>query len=182
LISQLSHQMGHEMYGFSSPPGASLAAATGERKAEGRPRDSRYRAMAGSLFDRLLVDDEDEDVFSSHAQEPIEGIIRSIKRNLHRVLNMHAGGAAANPGLGLADMNHSTVNSKEVSEHIVASIRHCILSSEPRITKADIACINDPDTPLTLQFAITCYIKAASIKEQIRIDLAMRDGHFYHID
>jgi len=176
--------MGHKMYGFSSAEAFSSTKARSSQaeSLETRPRDSRYRAMAGSLFDRLLVDDEDEHLIISPTQEPIEGIVSSIKRNLHRVLNMHAGGAAANPQLGLADMNHSTVNSKEVSEHIVASIRHCILSSEPRITKADIACINDPDTPLTLQFAITCHVKASSIKEQIRIDLAMRDGHFYHIE
>jgi len=158
------------MYGFVSPA----------RKGAPQFRDTQTRIAAGSLFDRLILDDED--VVIHPTQEPIEGVIRSIKRNLDRVLNMHAGGAAANPALGLTDMNHSTVNSKEVSEHIVASIRNCILSSEPRILQADIACINDPDTPLTLQFAITCHVKAASLKEQIRIDLAMRDGHFYHLD
>jgi len=145
-------------------------------------RDSQHRAAAGSLFDRLVLDDEDRELSVSHLQEPIEGIVRSIKRNLDRVLNMHAGGAAANPELGIADMNHSTVNSREVSEHIVASIRSCILASEPRITQADISYITDPDAPLTLQFAITCHVKVSSIKEQIRIDLAMRDGHFYHLD
>jgi len=174
------------MSGFSQNEKRSFAnpspAVRAPSHVEIRPRDSHYRAMAGSLFDRLLVDDEDMDVATSAAQEPIEGVVRSIKRNLDRVLNMHAGGAAANPDLGLTDMNHSTVNSREVSEHIVASIRNCILSSEPRIMQADIACINDPDTPLTLQFAITCHVKAASLKEQIRIDLAMRDGHFYHLE
>jgi len=145
-------------------------------------RDSQRRAAAGSLFDRLVLDDEDRDISLAQLQEPIEGVVRSIKRNLDRVLNMHAGGAAANPQLGIADMNHSTVNSLEVSEHIVDSIRVCILSSEPRITQADISYTTDPDAPLTLQFAITCHVKVSSIKEQIRIDLAMRDGHFYHLD
>jgi len=154
------------------------AFASSDYHAAALPRDRQTRIMAGSLFDRLSLDDEDVDVTAYSGDEPIEGVIRSIKRNLDRVLNMHAGGAAANPGLGLTDMNHSTVNSREVSEHIVASIRSCILSSEPRIIDADIACINDPDAPLTLQFAITCHVKAANIKEQVRIDLAMRDGHF----
>jgi len=160
------------MHGFVSPL----------RKGAPQFRDTQTRIAAGSLFDRLSLDDEDMDVATHPTQEPIEGVIRSIKRNLDRVLNMHAGGAAANPGLGLTDMNHSTVNSREVSEHIVASIRSCILSSEPRIVDAHISYINDPDSPLTLQFSITCHVKAASLKEQVRIDLAMRDGHFYHLN
>lgn len=143
--------------------------------------NSRSRAAAGSLFDRLIIDDEDID-FPSYGGDRIDGIVRSIKRNLDRVLNMHAGGAAANPELGITDMNHSTVNALDVSDHIVSSIRNCILASEPRITEVKVNCVNDPDAPLTLQFAIVCMVKVSSVAEQIQIDLAMKDGHFHQLD
>jgi len=151
---------------------------------------SHVRAVRGSLFDRLILDDEDMGFIPAQGShigratqgEHIEGIVRSIKRNLDRVLNMHAGGAAANPQLGIEDMNHSTVSSKEISEHIVASIRDCITCAEPRINSVDVRYMSDAQAPLTLQFAITCLVNVASVEEQIRIDLAMRDGHFHQLD
>jgi len=148
---------------------------------EGIVGTSAARAAKGSLFDRLILADEDMD-FMPQKGDHIEAVVRSIKRNLDRVLNMHAGGAPASPNLGIEDMNHSTVSSKEVSEHIVSSIRDCITSAEPRINHVDVRYVNDADTPLTLQFSITCLVNVATVEEQIRIDLAMRDGHFHQLD
>jgi type VI secretion system lysozyme-like protein len=137
---------------------------------------SQARAAAGSLFDRLILDEEDADArIGAHS---IDAVIRSIKRNLERILNTHAGGAAANPKLGVSDFNDGAVRSNDATAHIMASIRHCIGAYEPRIDDVQVSYLADADQPLTLRFSIQAKVKASSSNELVRIDMAMRDGRF----
>lgn len=137
---------------------------------------TQARTAAGSLFDRLILDEEDADVvIGAH---PVDAIIRSIKRNLERILNTHTGGAAANPQLGISDFNDGAIQSNDATTHIIASIRRCISANEPRISDVEVQYLPDPDQPLTLRFSIVARIKAANSKEMVRIDMAMRDGRF----
>lgn len=141
--------------------------------------DSKSRIAAGSLFDRLVLDDEDLEpaVFGTD----IDGVVRSIRRNLNRALNVHAGSAAANLDFGIPDFNFSTVGSLEISTQLVQSIRHCIEIAEPRVHNIQVSCLPNPDSPLDLNFAITCEVDVDQKEETIRIDIAMRDGRFHNL-
>ncbi|PYE85284.1 type VI secretion system baseplate subunit TssE [Phyllobacterium leguminum] len=141
--------------------------------------DSRSRVAAGSLFDRLLLDEEELEV--SPSADATDSLLRSIQRNLERILNTHAGGAAANPQVGVTDFNDGTISSNDVSKHITASIDYCIRTFEPRIGDVRVEHAPDPSQPLQLRFTIVASIKVASTNEQIRIDMAMRDGRFHQI-
>ncbi|MCB5205263.1 type VI secretion system baseplate subunit TssE [Neorhizobium sp. T786] len=147
--------------------------------ARGAVWNSRSRTAAGSLFERLLIDEEDLDVLAYDSR--IDALLRSIKRNLDRALNIHAGGAAANPLVGVTDFNDSTVNSNDVADHMTAAIKSCIQAAEPRISCVDVKHIPDPEAPLLLKFAVLCSIDVDDVHEQIRIDMAMRDGRIHQL-
>ncbi|UXN08095.1 type VI secretion system baseplate subunit TssE [Bartonella sp. HY761] len=155
--------------------------STSQKKPSGTPEkqviDAKTRIASGSLLDRLITDDEG--LPQTHYTYEIDGIIRSIKRNLNRALNVHAGGALSNMALGIPDFNHSTVSSFEVSMQLIDAIRKCIATAEPRIFNVEVKSQSDVDSPLELNFFITAMLKIAKGEEQIRIDIAMRDGHFY---
>jgi type VI secretion system lysozyme-like protein len=137
---------------------------------------SRARSMAGSLFDRLLSDEEETPL--DWSADPLDARVRSIKRNLARILNTRAGGAAANPELGIADFNDGVMQSNDPTRHISASIRECILANEPRISDVQVQHHPDPDKPLSLKFSVVASIPVAGSTEQIRVDLSMLDGRF----
>lgn len=152
----------------------------GRRPAAAYTRDvnwtSKSRQAAGSLFERLVVDDEDMGVPA--AAGGVDALLRSIKRNLDRALNVHAGGAAANPRFGMIDFCDSTVSSSDIAHDAITAIRDCILLADPRISAADVRHMPDPDTPLSLKFSVVCSIDVADAHEQMRIDMVMRDGRF----
>jgi len=141
--------------------------------------DSRSRIAAGSLFDRLVLDDEDQQPVMTG--DEIGGIVSSIRRNLSRALNVHAGSACSNMEFGIPDFNFSTVGSLEVSTQLVQFIRRCIEIAEPRVHNVQVSCLSNPDSPLDLNFAITCGVSVGRKDEVIRIDMAMRDGHFHNL-
>jgi type VI secretion system lysozyme-like protein len=132
--------------------------AAARADASGTVWGSRARTMAGSLFERLIVDEEE--ISLDWSGDLTDGRVRSIKRNLGRILNTRAGGAAANSALGVGDFNDGVMRSSDPTKHICASIRECILANEPRISDVDAS------------------ILVSGRKEQIRVDLAMLDGRF----
>lgn len=139
--------------------------------------DSKMRAAAGSLIDRLMMDDEDIEV--SNSNFTIEGVLASIKRNLRRTLNIHAGSALSNTEIGMPDFNHSTVSSLDVSVHLIEAIRRCIEVAEPRLKNIEVKSNSDIHSAMDLDFLITADLSVSTEEEQIRIDIAMRDGHFF---
>lgn len=139
--------------------------------------DSKTRSALGSLIDRLMLDDEDIEISRHHFV--VDGVLSSIKRNLGRTLNIHAGSAQSNTEIGIPDFNHSTVNSLDVSTHIIDAIRRCIEVAEPRLKNIEVKSISDMHSAMDLDFLITADLSVSSEDEQIRIDIAMRDGHFF---
>ena len=136
--------------------------------------NSRNRSAAGSLFERLVLDEEDRSVDCTGTE--VQGTVRSIKRHLLRLLNAREGGAASAPELGLVDFNVSSVESNDLTQHIAASIRRCIDRYEPRVRVRSVECARDPDRPLDLNFRIVADVPAGNNKELVQIDLLMRDG------
>ncbi len=135
---------------------------------------SLIRALSGSLFDRLALDDEEETV--NVRGDPLDGTVRSIKRNLARVLNVRTGGASAAPKLGIVDFNDCAMHSSDLARAAATSIRDCIVHYEPRLINVKVEHISDPDNPLLLQFSISAQIPVTDGKEQIRIDIMMEEG------
>jgi type VI secretion system lysozyme-like protein len=150
--------------------------AAARADASGTVWGSRARTMAGSLFERLIVDEEE--ISLDWSGDLTDGRVRSIKRNLGRILNTRAGGAAANSALGVGDFNDGVMRSSDPTKHICASIRECILANEPRISDVDVEHIPDLEQPLSPRFSIVASILVSGRKEQIRVDLAMLDGRF----
>ncbi|WP_297323354.1 type VI secretion system baseplate subunit TssE [uncultured Bartonella sp.] len=139
--------------------------------------DSKMHAASGSLIDRLMMDDEDIEVPNSSFT--IDGVLNSIKRNLSRTLNIHAGSAVSNVEIGMPDFNHSTVSSLDVSVHLIEAIRRCIEVAEPRLKNIEVKSNSDVHSAMDLDFLITADLSVSTEEEQIRIDIAMRDGHFF---
>jgi type VI secretion system protein len=138
---------------------------------------SRRRAAAGSLFDRLLIDEEDTG--SPGPGDPVDAVVASIKRNLARVLNARSGGAASNPELGVVDFNDSSVRSNDMLRSIATSIRDCVERFEPRARDAEVEFFADPDAPLSLRFAVRARIMVADAAQAVRVDIQMNaDQHF----
>ena len=135
---------------------------------------SRMRAMAGSLCDRLALDDEDETV--GMQGDPLDAKIRSIKANLSHILNVRSGGASASPELGVVDFNDCAMLSRDLVKAAAVSIRDCIVRYEPRLTDIRVENVSDPSNPLLLQFSITAHVPAANAREQVRIDILMEEG------
>jgi type VI secretion system protein len=136
--------------------------------------DSRLRTAGGSLFERLIIDEEDLDPPTD--LDPLNAKVRSIKRHLVRLLNTRVGGAAASPTLGVTDFNDSTVESNDMAKHIAHSIQTCINEFEPRVSVESVTNVPDPDRPLNLQFKIITSMYVGEKKQKVQIDLLMEDG------
>jgi type VI secretion system lysozyme-like protein len=138
-----------------------------------RASASRLRILNGSLFDRLVADEEDIGHLSGMDVDGAQ--IASIKGNLGRVLNLRAGGAAANPGLGIIDMNDGAVRSNDMIRQIAESIRGCIVMGEPRIADVRVGYIAATDEPLSLRFRITACIGKAEAESSAEFDLCLNN-------
>lgn len=130
--------------------------------------------MSGSLFDRL-ASDEDEEAINPKGDQ-IDARVRSIKRNLARVLNVRAGGAGSAPELGVVDFNDSAAQSGDLIKDAIASIESCIREYEPRLGQVDVKHVPEANRPLELQFAIVAYLPVSTGHERIRIDIMMEEG------
>ncbi|MGH0002252.1 type VI secretion system baseplate subunit TssE [Pseudovibrio ascidiaceicola] len=141
--------------------------------------DSRLRTARGSLFERLIADEEE--ISPPQNIDLLEAKVNSIKRHLAKLLNARAGASAATPDLGLVDFNLSSVATNDLTQHIAASIRQCIEKYEPRVQVRSVHFLRDPDRPLELRFKATLLMPALSQGEQVQIDILMKDGHVAHI-
>ncbi|WP_310620619.1 type VI secretion system baseplate subunit TssE [Flexibacterium corallicola] len=136
--------------------------------------DSGLRAARGTLFERLIADEEDAPLPTD--RDGMNAKIQSIKRHLKKILNARAGAALAAPELGLDDLNVANASTGDLSQHISMSIRKCIEEYEPRVTVRSIEFVPDPDRPLSLLFKIQTAVPVGNQKEQCVIDILMTDG------
>lgn len=133
--------------------------------------DGQARMRVGSLFERLVHDEEDRD-FPSEL-DPTAAQVASIKRHLVNLLNTRVGGSASAPGLGVSDFNDGSVESNDMIKHIEWSIAHCIKTYEPRVANAEVESQANPDDPLDFRFRIFCDVLVGSDKERVQVDLMM---------
>lgn len=134
------------------------------------------RRSAGSLFERLLLDEEELVPFQHGG---IDAVLASIKKNLDRALNVHAGGAAANPLLGMVNFSDGMLTCSDIANDGIAAIELCILNAEPRISSVEVRHIPDADLPLSLKFSAVCSVRVLDYSEMLVVDLIMRDGKFH---
>lgn len=141
--------------------------------------DSKLRTARGSLFERLVSDEEE--ISPPHCTDLVEAKVNSIKRHLVKLLNARAGTSAATPDLGLADFNLSSMETNDLTQHIATSIRQCIEEYEPRVRVLSVQFMPDPDRPLNLRFKIILVMSAVHLGEQVQIDILMKDGRVAQI-
>ncbi|KZL05027.1 Gene 25-like lysozyme [Pseudovibrio axinellae] len=141
--------------------------------------DSKLRTARGSLFERLVADEEE--LAPPHGADLVESKVNSIKRHLVKLLNTRAGASAATPDLGLVDFNISNVETNDLTQHIAASIRQCIEEYEPRVRVKAVQFMPEPDRPLNLLFKIILIMPARDRGEQVQIDILMKDGRVAQI-
>ena len=122
--------------------------------------DQQARQTVGSLFERLVHDEEDRD-FPAEV-DPTSAQVASIKRHLVNLLNTRVGGSASSPDLGVSDFNYGSVESNDMIKHIEWSIRHCITTYEPRVANATVESQTNPDDPLDFRFRIFCDVLIGS--------------------
>ena len=132
-------------------------------------RGAKSRKATGALLDRLLLDEKDGSL--DREADPIDATIRSIKRNLGRILNAQTADAAFPIDLGAADLNADAGPSQQSIREICASIKKCIELREPRIQSSNVVFLPDAERPHALHFAIEASITVSGAVEQIRIDL-----------
>lgn len=150
-------------------PGDHEADAAGPARARG----------AGSLFERLVADEEGEETPS--ASHPVDARVRSIKRNLHNILNARLGGAAACPQLGLGEFGAGVFSHESGVADITGAIHGCICAYEPRIVHAEVEHSAVPGDPTTQHFTVIAWMGVDSSDERLRVDMAVQDGRLFKI-
>ena len=135
--------------------------------------NNKLRRASGSLFERLLADEED--IPPPTDLDEVKADIGSIKRHLRLLLNTSEGSASSAPGLGVSDFDSGHFETNDVTKHIAASIRKCVEQYEPRIENVTVQHVSDPDRPLQMNYKIVGMVKVGSGEEQVQIDLLMDD-------
>ncbi len=136
--------------------------------------DSRSRLASGTLFERLVADEEETDLPQS--VDAIDARVHSIKNHLQNLLNARKGNSASNDELGLDDFNDCTARPGDLVKHIALSIRACIDRHEPRAEIISVQHAFDPDRPLVLNFKVELSIPVANDREVVRINVLMQGG------
>ncbi len=87
-------------------------------------------------------------------------LVRSVLRNLQRILNSRQGHAAAQMDLGMPAPCEITQAFPDALAWMLRGIRACIEKYEPRIQVVDIARVESEEDALTLRFQITARVAA----------------------
>lgn len=132
------------------------------------------RGSGASLFDRIR--DEDKSPVSG---ADAEQLIRSVKRQLDRVLNTRPGSCRSAPRLGVIDLNDARQSSADIRGRIREAIRQCIIDYEPRIVQVDVTSADSEVTPLEMTFQVTAYVQMDDLEHVASFNISM-DSHRHY--
>ncbi|HDT3785925.1 TPA: type VI secretion system baseplate subunit TssE [Enterobacter hormaechei subsp. steigerwaltii] len=139
---------------------------------------SRDSGFTGCLFERIT-----EAANPSSYQSPKEALLRSIRRNLHQILNTRSGSCYGSPDLGIVDLNDETLASSDFRREIRKSISECILRYEPRIADTVVtAAIQDEYTPLELRFHIVATVDFSEARDVFEFDILLDSHQHYCVE
>ena len=118
-----------------------------------------------SLLERLRNPGE----HSPTAVEDTGELIRSIIRNLHRILNCRQGHAPAQMDYGIPDATAIVSSGPDAAGEMSRVLRECIAKYEPRLKDVKVTAVEDDDDPLSLRFQISAQL--ATTRERIPLSL-----------
>jgi len=102
--------------------------------------------------------------------ENTQELVRSILRNLQRILNTRTGHAAAQMDLGTPAPCEMVALSREGLGGVVRSLRQAIEKYEPRLTQVDVVYVKGEDDILTLRFQVTAKVATSKSGASISFD------------
>jgi len=129
------------------------------------------------LLDRLAGEDEGKTYTSLAAQHvDADAYIRSIKANIGRILNERRGSSPATPDYGLADFNDGATESDDMSKYIMADIRRCIMSFEPRVSAVDVRALPGVTSPLDLTYELKLAVPGRDGDDPLQFEVHLGQG------
>lgn len=138
----------------------------------------RDSGSTGSLFERIR-----EAATLSSYQTPKGSLLRSIRRNLHQILNTRAGSCYGSPELGITDLNDEALISSDFRREIRNIINECILRYEPRIIEAVVtAALPDEYSPLELRFHIVATVAFSEARDVFEFDILLDNHQRYCVE
>ncbi|HCM1918668.1 TPA: type VI secretion system baseplate subunit TssE [Salmonella enterica subsp. salamae serovar 28:r:e,n,z15] len=139
---------------------------------------SRDSGLSGSLFERIA-----EAANPSSYQSPKEALLRSIRRNLHQILNTRSGSCYGSPELGITDLDNIASVSMNLRDTTARAIENCILRYEPRISAVTVATVEqDENAPLELRFRIVASVSFSEIKDLLEFDIVLDHHQQYRVE
>ena len=136
------------------------------------------RPYGVSLFERLETDAKPKSVLQG--PDP-DDVLRSIKRNITRLLNTRIGESLSAPGMGLTDFNDPALGSHDLAVQIQRAVKECIERYEPRIADVEIRILEDNSTLFNRKFHILASLDIGALHRQVEIDLLLDSNRQYKV-
>jgi len=128
-----------------------------------------------SLFERLI---HPEETTSRTLDEDTVAQLRSILRNLSRILNARVGNAPAQMDFGIPSPSEIAQGYPESLATMQKTIRQCIERYEPRLKGVQVMQIESDDIRLAVRFQVTAKLATAKDGRQVSFDTMMDpSGH-----
>lgn len=102
--------------------------------------------------------------------ENTQELVRSILRNLQRILNTRSGHAAAQMDLGTPAPCEMALLSRDGLTGVVRSLKQCIEKYEPRLSAVEVTYVRGEDDVLTLRFQVTAKVATSRAGTTINFD------------
>lgn len=102
--------------------------------------------------------------------ENTQELIRSVLRNLQKILNTRMGHASAQPDLGTPAPCEMALLTREGLTGVVRALRACIEKYEPRLTGVEVTYVKGEDEVLTLRFQVTAKVITSKSGTTISFD------------
>lgn len=131
-----------------------------------------------SLFERI-----DEAAKLLPRQNPTQGLLQSLRRSLHNILNTRSGSCYGSPELGLPDLNDESLASMNIRDMTALTVRDCILRYEPRISDATITARVQEDNALPeLRFHIVAHVDFNHHGDVLEFDILLDNHQHWRVE
>lgn len=124
----------------------------------------------GTLFERLR---HPEQAANRTLEEDTGAQLRSIMRNLTRILNTRTGQAPAQLDYGIASPSEVAQGYPESLATMQKTIRQCIERYEPRLRDVQVMQIESDDHKLAVRFQISARLATSKHGTQVSFDTLM---------
>jgi type VI secretion system protein len=106
-------------------------------------------------------------------QEDRSAAVRSIVRNLQRMLNSRQGNAPAQMDLGIPSPHELMQGYPATLEQTIKVIRTCIMRYEPRLSAVVVSHVPSDQAAAAISFRITAQLAGDGAREQLSLQTAI---------